>query len=100
MTKRKKTDLKLVPKKSPNYENPFSVTGRSKIVTRAAGVTGFQLLPRRWVGRANPRLAQSKPPTGKGLRGLNQQRHNLDLYRFHTAAHQAIGGRNLGSNGR
>jgi hypothetical protein len=36
-----------------------------EIVTRAAGVTGFQLLPRRWGRRANPRLTQSKPPTGK-----------------------------------
>ena len=38
-------------------------------------------------------LAQSKPSTGKGLRDLNQQRQNLDLYRFHTASHQEIGGR-------
>ena len=41
-----------------------------KIVTRTAGVTGFQLLPPRGC-RANPRLAQSKPPIGKGLRDLN-----------------------------
>src|SRR5690242_9507170 len=41
-------------------------------------------------GRANPRLAQSKPPTGKGLRDLNRQRHSLDLHRFHTASHQEI----------
>jgi hypothetical protein len=43
--------------------------------------------------QANPRLAQSKPPIGKGLRDLNQQRQNPDLYRFHTAFHQEIGGR-------
>ena len=36
--------------------------------------------------RANPRLARSKPPTGKVLRDLNRQRHNLDLYRIHTAS--------------
>jgi hypothetical protein len=42
---------------------------------------------------AGPRLAQSKPPTGKGLRDLNHQCHNLDLHRFHTASHQEIGGR-------
>src|SRR5215469_4578199 len=40
--------------------------------------------------RANPRLAQSKPPTVKGLRDLNHQRHNLDLHRCHTASHQEI----------
>src|SRR6266850_1337803 len=27
-------------------------------------------------------LAQSKPPTGKGLRDLNSQRQSLDLYRY------------------
>jgi transposase len=64
-----------------------------EIVTRAGGVTGFQLLPRRWVVGAKPRLAQSKPPTSKGLRDLNHQRHNLDLHGFHTASHQEIGGR-------
>ena len=36
-------------------------------------------------------LAQSKPSTGKGLRDLNHQRHNLDLHRFHTASRQEIG---------
>ena len=62
-----------------------------EIVTRAAGVTGFQLLPRRWVIERTFRLAQSQPPTGKGFRNLNHQRHNLDLHRFHTASHQEIG---------
>jgi transposase len=51
-----------------------------EIVTRATGVTGFH--PAAPMGcRANLRLAQSKPPTGKGLRDLNHQRHNLDLAR-------------------
>ena len=79
----------------PNLRDALAKFGdwTIEIVTRAAGVAGFQLLPRRWVCRANPRLAQSKPPIVKGLRDLNQQRHYLDLYRFHTASHQEIGGR-------
>jgi len=64
-----------------------------EIVTRTAGVTGFQT-PFAPIGcRANFRLAQSPPPTGKGFRNLNNQRHNLDLHCFHTASHQEIGGR-------
>jgi transposase len=64
-----------------------------EIVTRTAGVTGFQLLPRRWVVERTPRVAQPKPPSGEGLRDLDRQRHSLDLHRFHTASHQEIGRR-------
>jgi putative transposase len=38
-----------------------------EIVTRFAGVIGFQLLPRRWVVERTPAYLKSKPPTSKGL---------------------------------
>jgi hypothetical protein len=62
-----------------------------EIVTRAAGVPGFQLLPRRWVVERTLAWLNRKPPTGEGLRDLNRKRHSLDLHRFRTASHQEIG---------
>jgi transposase len=63
-----------------------------EIVTRATGVAGFHLLPRRWVVERT--LAWSIETVGwQGLRDLNHQRDNLDLHRFHTASHQEIGER-------
>jgi transposase len=50
------------------------------IVKRAPDAAGFQLLPRRWVSRA-----QSEPPPGKGFRGLNRQRQSLGLHRLRAA---------------
>jgi putative transposase len=71
---------------------PNLATGQSRSSRAPPGLLAFP--PAAPLGcRANPRLAQSKPPTGKGLRDLNHQRHNLDLHRFHTASHQEIGGR-------
>src|SRR5207245_4907329 len=37
--------------------------------------------------RKNPRLAQSKPPPGKGFRGLDRQRQSLGLHRLRAATH-------------
>src|SRR5260370_38778420 len=42
-------------------------------------------------GRTNPRLAQSKPPLGKGFRGVDRQRQGVGLHRLSAAPHQEIG---------
>src|SRR5215467_1322725 len=74
--------------------SPNSVTGRSRSSHAPLGLLAFNSFRADGLlSEPNPRLAQSKPPTGKGLRDLNQQRHNLDLCRFHAASHQEIGGR-------
>jgi hypothetical protein len=41
--------------------------------------------------RTNPRLAQSKPPSGQGVRGFDRQRQSLGLHRLRAAPHPEIG---------
>ena len=60
-----------------------------EIVKRAADAAGFQLLPRRWVVERS-RLAQSKPPLGKGFRGVDRERQSVGLHRLCAAPHQEI----------
>src|SRR5580704_2361534 len=52
----------------PNLREALAKFGKwtIEIVKRAPDAAGFQLLPRRLGGRTNPRVAQSKPPLGKG----------------------------------
>src|SRR5215472_14744773 len=40
--------------------------------------------------RTNPRLAQSKPPPGKGFRGVDRERQSVGLHCLGAAAHQEI----------
>jgi hypothetical protein len=40
--------------------------------------------------RANPRLAQPKPPPGKGFRGVDRERQGVDLHCLRAAADQKI----------
>src|SRR5215472_17501190 len=40
--------------------------------------------------RTNPRLAQSKPPSGKGFRGVDRERQSVGLHCLGAAAHQEI----------
>jgi transposase len=61
-----------------------------EIVKRAADAAGFQLLPRRWVVERNPRLAQSKPPLGKGFRSIDRERQSMGLHCLCAAPHQEI----------
>jgi transposase len=58
-----------------------------EIVTRATEVTGFHLLPRRWVVERTLAWLNRNRRLAKGLRDLNRQRHHLDLRRFHTASY-------------
>ena len=40
-------------------------------------------------GRTNPGLAQSQPPPGKGLRGIDRQFYRLDLHCFYATPRPA-----------
>src|SRR5215470_2343989 len=40
--------------------------------------------------RTNPRLAQSKPPPGKGFRGVDRERQSVGMHCLGAAAHQEI----------
>src|SRR5882757_2164187 len=41
--------------------------------------------------RTNPRLAQSKPPLGKGFRSIDRERQSMGLHCLCAAPHQEIG---------
>jgi transposase len=60
-----------------------------EIVTRAAGVAGFQLLPRRWL---SSELLLGSIETADWQRTSRPQSPapQLDLHCFHTASHQEI----------
>jgi len=73
----------------PNLRDALAKFGNwtIEIVKRAADAAGFQLLPRRWRCRTNLRLAQSKPPLGKGFRSIDRERQSLGLHHLRATAH-------------
>src|SRR5215510_8694643 len=62
----------------------------SSCFSGCADAAGFQLLPRRWVVERTPLLAQSKPPLGKGFRGVDREGSNGSLHRRCATPHQEI----------
>ena len=58
---------------------------RSEVVKRSAQAKGFKIIPRRWVVERTPRLNESLPAPGQGLRKPQPDRHRLHA----TGEHQA-----------
>jgi hypothetical protein len=70
---------------------PKLATGQSRSSRAPLGLLAFTSCRADGLS-SEPSPGSSKPPTGKGLRDLNHQGHNLDLHRFHTASHYEIAG--------
>ena len=87
-------DLLTVSITAPTCARPLPnlATGQSRSSRAPLGLLAFTSCRADGLS-SEPSPGSSKPPTGKGLRDLNHQGHNLDLHRFHTASHQEIGER-------